>query len=103
MWRAEPPPTPLPLLRRRTLPLLLTPAAPAALVTLTGTEVDLSKHVGHSVALTGSYASPNATVGTSGTEKPATPARRREEEEGGKDLYGQVAEDGFPDLLTAGG
>ena len=49
-------------------------AAPAALVTLTGTEVDLSKHVGHSVALTGSYASPNASVGTSGTEKPATPA-----------------------------
>jgi hypothetical protein len=48
--------------------------APAALVTLTGTEVDLSKHVGHSVALTGSYASPTATVGTSGTEKPATPA-----------------------------
>ncbi len=48
--------------------------APAALVTLTGTEVDLSKHVGHSVALTGSYASPTATVGTSGTDKPATPA-----------------------------
>ena len=49
-------------------------AAPAALIVLTGTEVDLSKHVGHSVALTGSYASPTATVGTSGTEKPSTPA-----------------------------
>src|SRR3954452_16235314 len=47
---------------------------PPALVLLTGTEVDLSKHVGHSVALTGSYASTTATGGTSGTEKPATPA-----------------------------
>src|SRR5215203_2799588 len=44
------------------------PTAPAELVALTGTEVDLSKHVGHSVALTGSYASPTAAVGTSGTE-----------------------------------
>ena len=48
--------------------------APAALVALTGSDVDLSKHVGHNVTLTGSYASPNATVGTSGTEKPATTA-----------------------------
>jgi len=47
--------------------------APAALVPLTGTEVDLSKHVGHSVALTGSYAN-TETVGTAGTEKPATAA-----------------------------
>ena len=47
-------------------------ATAPALVALTGTEVDLSKHVGHSVALTGSYAAPTATVGTSGTEKPAT-------------------------------
>ena len=77
--------------------------APAALVTLTGTEVDLSKHVGHSVALTGSYASPTATVGTSGTEKPATPATpaATEEQEGGKDFYGQVAEDGLANLLAA--
>jgi hypothetical protein len=44
------------------------------LVALTGTEVDLSKHVGHSVTLTGSFASPTAAIGTSGTEKPATPA-----------------------------
>ena len=49
-------------------------AAPAALVLLTGTEVDLSQHVGHSVALTGSYANTPETVGTAGTEKPATPA-----------------------------
>ena len=48
-------------------------STPAALVTLAGTEVDLSKHVGHSVTLTGSYAT-DATVGTSGTEKPAVPA-----------------------------
>ncbi len=48
--------------------------APAALVALTGSDVDLSKHVGHNVTLTGSYASPDATVGTSGTEKPATTA-----------------------------
>ena len=47
---------------------------PAPLVALTGTEVDLSKHVGHSVALTGSFAAPNAAIGTTGTEKPATPA-----------------------------
>ena len=49
-------------------------STPAPLVTLTGTEVDLSKHVGHSVTLTGSYASPTAAIGTTGTEKPATPA-----------------------------
>lgn len=48
--------------------------APAPLVALTGTEVDLSKHVGHSVTVTGSYASTTATVGTSGAEKPAAPA-----------------------------
>jgi hypothetical protein len=48
--------------------------APAAIVALTGSAVDLSKHVGHNVTLTGSYASPDATVGTSGTEKPATTA-----------------------------
>jgi hypothetical protein len=48
----------------------------AVLVTLTGTEVDLSKHVGHSVTLTGSYvsSSPNEAIGTAGTDKPATPA-----------------------------
>ena len=49
-------------------------STPAPLVTLTGTEVDLSKHVGHSVTLTGSFASPSAAIGTTGTEKPATPA-----------------------------
>jgi hypothetical protein len=49
-------------------------AAPAGLVALTGTDVDLSKHVGHSVAVTGSYASTDVATGTSGTEKPAAPA-----------------------------
>ena len=55
-------------------PVAADASTPAPLVALAGTEVDLSKHVGHSVTLTGSYASTNATVGTSGTEKPATPA-----------------------------
>jgi hypothetical protein len=59
---------------KKDAPVAADASAPAALVALTGTEVDLSKHVGHSVTLTGSYATPNATVGTSGTEKPATPA-----------------------------
>jgi hypothetical protein len=55
-------------------PVAADASTPAPLVALTGTEVDLSKHVGHSVTLTGSYASPTAAIGTSGTEKPATPA-----------------------------
>ena len=59
---------------KKDAPVAADASTPAPLVTLTGTEVDLSKHVGHSVALTGSYASPNAAIGTSGTEKPATPA-----------------------------
>jgi hypothetical protein len=46
-------------------------AAPAELVVLTGTDVDMSKHVGHSVAVTGAYANLNVPTGTSGTEKPA--------------------------------
>ena len=55
-------------------PVAADASTPAPLVTLTGTEVDLSKHVGHSVTLTGSFASPTAAIGTSGTEKPVTPA-----------------------------
>ena len=55
-------------------PVAADASTPAPLVTLTGTEVDLSKHVGHSVTLTGSFASPTAAIGTTGTEKPATPA-----------------------------
>jgi hypothetical protein len=58
--------------------------APAALVALTGTEVDLSKHVGHSVTLTGSYTNPSAAVGTSGTEKPATPAATEDSKKAAK-------------------
>ena len=49
-------------------------AAPAELIVLTGTDVDMSKHVGHSVAVTGTYASTNVPTGTSGTEKPVAPA-----------------------------
>ena len=58
--------------------------APAALVILTGTEVDLSKHVGHSVALTGSYANATETVGTAGTEKPAAPAATEDSKKAAK-------------------
>jgi len=46
-------------------------AAPAELVALAGTDVDLSKHVGHSVTVTGSYTGTDRAAGTSGTEKPA--------------------------------
>ena len=46
-------------------------AAPAELVALSGTDVDLSKHVGHSVTVTGSYEGTEGAKGTSGTEKPA--------------------------------
>src|SRR4029453_15455286 len=49
-------------------------AAPAELVALTGTDVDLSKHVGHSVTVTGSYTGTDGATGTSGTEKPAAAA-----------------------------
>jgi hypothetical protein len=48
-----------------------TPSEPLA---LSGTAVDISKHVGHSVEVTGTYASTDATIGTAGTEKPAAPA-----------------------------
>jgi hypothetical protein len=52
-----------------------TDAAPVVPVKLAGTDVDMSKHVGHSVSVTGSYA-PAAVAtatptGTAGTEKPA--------------------------------
>jgi len=46
----------------------------ADVVALRGTEVDMSKHVGHSVTLTGTYAKPDAAVGTSGTDTPAPSA-----------------------------
>ena len=46
-------------------------AAPAELVALAGTDVDLSQHVGHSVTVTGSYTGTAGPTGTSGTEKPA--------------------------------
>lgn len=47
-------------------------AAPSSeLVALSSTEVDMSKHVGHKVAITGSYKDADAVVGTTGAEKPA--------------------------------
>lgn len=46
-------------------------AAPRLPVALTGTDVDFSKHVGHSVSVTGSYANAEAAVGTAGTDKPS--------------------------------
>lgn len=45
-------------------------AAPPVPVKLSGTDVDMSKHVGHSVSLTGSYAQAPVATGTSGAEKP---------------------------------
>ena len=61
------------LAEKKGAPAAADASTPAPLVTLTGTEVDLSKHVGHSVTLTGSFTSPSAAIGTTGTEKPATP------------------------------
>ena len=47
-------------------------AAAPALVTLKGTDVDISKHVGHQVTVTGSYASPDATVDKKDTARTFT-------------------------------
>lgn len=55
-------------------------ATPAALVTLAGTDVDMSKHVGHKVEITGAYANADVVAGTTGTDRPAAPATT----EGGK-------------------
>jgi hypothetical protein len=46
-------------------------ATPRPAVVLSSTDVDISKHVGHSVSVTGSYAKAEIATGTSGTEKPA--------------------------------
>jgi hypothetical protein len=42
-----------------------------ATVGLSGTDVDVSKHLGHTVSVTGSYARFEFLMGTAGTEKPA--------------------------------
>lgn len=47
-------------------------ATPRPPVALSGTDVDMSKHVGHSVAVTGSYAIPTAAPVPGATDKPAT-------------------------------
>jgi hypothetical protein len=46
----------------------LTPRPPVA---LSSTDVDISRHVGHSVSVTGSYANAEIDMSTDGTEKPA--------------------------------
>ena len=48
-------------------------AAPRLPVALTGADVDLNKHVGQSVSVTGSYANAEVATGTAGTEKPSAP------------------------------
>jgi hypothetical protein len=46
-------------------------ATPRPPVALSSTDVDMSKHVGHSVSVTGSYAEAEIATGTAVTEKPA--------------------------------
>ena len=46
-------------------------ATPRLPVALSSTDVNFSKHVGHSVSVTGSYAVTEIATGTAGTEKPA--------------------------------
>jgi hypothetical protein len=46
-------------------------ATPRPPVALSSTDVDMSKHVGHSVSVMGSYANAEIATGTAGTEKPA--------------------------------
>lgn len=48
-----------------------TDATPPPLVILSGTDVDMSKHVGHNVSVTGSYANQEVATGTVGREQPA--------------------------------
>jgi len=45
---------------------------PRPAVALSSTDVDISKHVGHSVSVSGSYAKAEIAVGTNEAEKPAT-------------------------------
>jgi hypothetical protein len=46
-------------------------ATPRLTVLLSASDIDVSKHVGHKVSVTGSLASDARPVGTAGTEKPA--------------------------------
>jgi hypothetical protein len=55
-------------------------AAPSMTVVLSGTDVDISKHLDHMVAVTGSQALDERAVGTTGTEKPTTPDSRKEDD-----------------------
>jgi hypothetical protein len=48
-------------------------AAPSMTVGLSGTDVDISKHLDHMVAVTGPQALDVRAVGTTGTERPTTP------------------------------
>jgi hypothetical protein len=49
-------------------------ATPRPPVALSSTDVDLSKHVGHSVSVTGSYANTEIATGAAGTERPVPAA-----------------------------
>ena len=55
-------------------------AAPSRTVVLSGTDVDLSKHLDHLVAVTGPQAPEVRAVGTTGAEKPTIPDARKEED-----------------------
>ena len=48
-----------------------TDATPRLAVALSSTDVDLGKHVGHSVSVTGLYARADVPTATAGTEKPS--------------------------------
>jgi hypothetical protein len=56
-------------------------AAQRMAVVLSATDVDLSKHVGHRVSVTGSLASEPRPLGTAGTEKPAATVATAEGEQ----------------------
>jgi hypothetical protein len=49
-------------------------------VVLSGTDVDISKHLDHLVAVTGPQALEVRAVGTTGAEKPTTPDARKEDD-----------------------
>jgi hypothetical protein len=50
----------------------------SATVSLSGADVEFSKHLDHMVAVTGSQAFPAGPVGTAGTEKPAVQETRKD-------------------------
>jgi len=55
-------------------------AASSMTVVLSGTDVDLSKHLDHTVAVTGPQAPEVRAVATTGAAKPTTPDARKEDD-----------------------